>query len=37
MEATHKRPAPFDLIFVHSCVRFFRDHFELSATPAASA
>lgn len=29
IEAANRRPAPFDVILVHSFSRFFRDHFEL--------
>ncbi len=29
IEAASRRPAPFDIILVHSFSRFFRDHFEL--------
>lgn len=29
IEAASGRPAPFDIILVHSFSRFFRDHFEL--------
>jgi len=29
IEAASERPAPFDIILVHSFSRFFRDHFEL--------
>jgi site-specific DNA recombinase len=29
IEAASERPAPFDIIVVHSFSRFFRDHFEL--------
>jgi DNA invertase Pin-like site-specific DNA recombinase len=29
IEAGTSRPAPFDIVIVHSFSRFFRDHFEL--------
>lgn len=29
IEAGTSKPAPFDIVIVHSFSRFFRDHFEL--------
>jgi len=29
IEARTSKPAPFDVVVVHSFSRFFRDHFEL--------
>jgi site-specific DNA recombinase len=32
IEAGISKPAPFDVVVVHSFSRFFRDHFELEST-----